>query len=588
MQRNLMLKITLCLLALAATLSMPCAQAATKPASSAWDSKVSLDLKDASLASTIESLLKDKGINYSIDPDLGKVQIPKLTITDISLRQALQSILKVSGAVQRTDKGTVVIEPGEVWSRKISVNFKNKPFHDVLAELFKQVGVPDWTVDSDVLNYECDFDTTSPVKNTPPSFIEMLAAMEKGMAIKFGYGFVSAGDPWQRVINMELKDMPLPDAIDALLKDTGISYSIEPNAQQLKVTAVLKSIPLDSAFKGVMKAAGAVYRVENNVYRIALRPVFSTTMENTYGDSVVGLSVNEVVSLKYVNAGDIASLVKTGHSQLSVSATDGNKLFLSGPAVEVDDARALIAKLDDESALSKTIRLKLAVKIITTTSKGRKTYEQSTESIGAEGMPAILHLQILTPYYTSHSTVATNGKVIKQTTPNFITTPLQATVVPTLEADGRIGLTGKGIFEFAFLSPGMSIPAQIQKSFYVAASEVAGKPTTIAAGTATLDTGKAEFTVTMTATPEQGRVRVPSQPETPSVGYGMGGSYGGYPSSRNYGGSYGQSYSGGGYPGMNNNYVGGGMNSNGGGNVTPTQPKQEPAKPAEKPDTQNK
>ena len=65
-----------------------------------------------------------------------------------------------------------------------------------------------------------------------------------------------------------MKDVPLPDAIGMLLKDTAISYTVDPAVAQLRVTAVLRSVTLDQAFEQILKAAGAIYRVENGVYRI--------------------------------------------------------------------------------------------------------------------------------------------------------------------------------------------------------------------------------------------------------------------------------------------------------------------------------
>lgn len=559
----------------------PCAWAAEKPAGSPWDKPISVEFKGARLGDVIDALLRGTGLNYEIDPDVTRIHVQSLSIEEVPLRAALASVLKLTGTVQTEGKSDIIsIAPGEVWSKKVSLNFKGAPplpTHDLLADLFKQAGVPDWTVDSDVMNSPTTVETTSPLKDMPDfSFIKVLAGMTKGMGANFGYGFVSAGDPWQRNINTEIKDLPLSEVIDKMFKDTGVSYTLDPAVQQLKVTAVLRNISLDEALKAVLKAAGAVYRVENGVYSIGPKRALPATMESATGGAPAGPMVNEVVSLKYVSAGDIASLVKAGHSQLSVSATSGNKLFLSGTPADVDDAKALIAKLDDESALAGTIRLKMTARVTVDTVKGPKTYEASTESVGAEQMGSLLNLET-------------------QSQPNFARTKLvDATIVPTVGADGRIGLAGRGCFSFAF---GPAPATGISKDFDIAASAAPGKPVVVAAGSATLDIGKVEFTVTMTATPEEGRVRIPSLSGTPgggyggggggTYGYGLGGYGGGY---GNSGGTYGRSYGGGGgYGGMNSGYGGGGgaaVGGAGGGGrpVTPAQPKkQEPAKPAAKP-----
>ena len=548
MRRNLTLRV-LCATLLVTAVLAPCVWAAEKPASSPWDKPISVEFNGARLGDAIDALLRRTGINYKIDPDIIEIQIKSMSIKNEPLRTAFANLLKATGTVQSSDKsGMISIAPGEVWSKKVTIDVKDVPLHDVLADLFKQAGVPDWTVDSDVPNP--NFGTTVPGKDMP--FIKVLADVAKGMGAKFGYGFVSAGDPWQRVIDMELKDVPLPDAIDALFKDTGKSYTLDPAVQQLKVTAVLKSIPLIEALKGVLKAAGAVYRVENNVYVIGPKPHELTTggggaipgMPTPPGglsggplDGAPGSGIfNQVISLKYVSAGDIASLVKAGRSQLSVSATSGNKLFLSGTAGDVADAMSLIQQLDDESALARTIRLKMTAKITVSTTKGPKKYEASTESVGAEQTASLLNLETQTPYSTSYSTVTKEGQVIKQSQLNFTRDRnVDATVVPTIGADGRIGLAGRGSFAFR---TGPTPGKLISKDFDIAASAAPGKPVVVAAGSITLDTGNVDFSVTMIATPEQGRVHFAPPPSSPGYGGGYGGRGGQTDSS--YGRSYGQ------------------------------------------------
>ena len=551
--------------ALLCVLLVSCAWAAEKAAGSPWDKPVSVEFKGARLGDAVDALLRGTGLHYQIDPDVTQIQVQSLSIEGVPLRDALASLLRWTGTIQNSDKsGMISIAPGEVWSKKVSVNFKGAPplmTHDLLADLFKQAGVPDWTVDSDVMNFPTTLETTSPLKDMPDiSFIHVLAGITKGMGANFGYGFVSAGDPWQRIINSEVKDVPLSEVIDGMFKGTGISYTLDPAVQQLKVTAVLKSISQDQALKAVLKAAGAVYRVENNVYVIGPRRDIPATMESASDGSAAGQIVNEVVSLNYVSAGDIASLVKAGHSQLSVSATSGNKLFLSGTPADLADAKALIRQLDDESALARTIRLKMTAKVTVSTAKGPKTYEASTESVGAEQMASLLNLETQTLYYTSYSTVTKEGQVIKQSQPNHIRTKMvDATIVPTVGEDGRVGLAGRGHFAFPF---GATPGAELSKDFDIAASATPGKPVVVAAGAVSHvpffvpffpnsgDNTKVEFSVSVTATPEQGRVHFAPPPSGPAIGgLGMPNRGGGYGGQTDYGRSYGGGDTPGGYGG---------------------------------------
>ena len=47
-------------------------------------------------------------------------------------------------------------------------------------------------------------------------------------------GVRAAEDPWSKNVNVELNGMPLRDAVGNLLKATGIRYSVEPDAADLK------------------------------------------------------------------------------------------------------------------------------------------------------------------------------------------------------------------------------------------------------------------------------------------------------------------------------------------------------------------
>ena len=79
-------------------------------------------------------------------------------------------------------------------------------------------------------------------------------------------------DPWIKQINLEVKDMPLSQVLENLLKDRGISYTIDPSIGDIKVTAVLRNVHLESALRQVVKGAGIVYRVDGNIYMFAPKP----------------------------------------------------------------------------------------------------------------------------------------------------------------------------------------------------------------------------------------------------------------------------------------------------------------------------
>lgn len=570
MRRNLTLSFV-CVAVLACAVF---ALAADKATTDSWAQPVSLDLKDASLGNAVEALLRGANVNYSIDPRVLGICIPSLSITGVPRRDALKSLLMSTGAVERTENGVTMISPGQEWLKNVSVDFNGTPMRDALDLLFAKAGVIGWKVDKDVPSPKVTY-TASEVP-----FITALGVVLKPAAAVFGWQHVVAGDAWQRVIDMELKDVPLPEAIDALFKDTGISYTLDPAVQQLRVTAMLKNIPLDQALRGVLKAAGAVYRVENSIYVIGPRPSGSAEPVGEPGKApamvfgppgasltagtsnppggnmprpqgaLPGLAspsgdgiVTRVIDLKYVSAGDVAPMFAS--RGVSVSATSGNKLIITGSVQAMGEAAALISAIDDESALARTIRLKMTAKITVSTAKGPKTYEASTESVGAEQTASLLNLETQTPYHTDYSTVTKQNQVVKQSQLNFSRIKLvDATIVPTMGQDGRVGLAGRGHFAFPF---GTTPGTELSKDFDIGASAASGKPVVVAAGSATLDIGKAEFSVSITATPEQGRVHFAPPSDEPAIGApGMPRPPGGYGGQTDYGRSYG---GGGGYGG---------------------------------------
>lgn len=568
MNQSLVCKLALCLAVLAIAMTAYAQAPTAAKSEDPWETRVSLELKDVDVRSAIDALFRGHKMNWSISRDI-EGTIPSLSIADTSFRNALTSLLKTAGATYRTENGVVMIDVAPPWSKKVSVNFKDVALRDALHLLSQTAGVERWPVANDVPDPKI---TISASEQSLVSVLRTIAQLS-GTRFSTARGF-SAGDPMDRPINIEFKDMSLPDAIDALFKDSGVSYTLDPAVGQLKVTAVLKNVTVQQALSQVCRAAGAVYRVEGGVYAIGPRPTGGGGSDAT-SPTPAGLRsspgapqtltappgndlVTQIVGLKYVNAGDMAPIIKANSPNLlEVSATSGNKIILWGPQNDVSAAMTLIAALDDENALPKPIRLKMTAKITVGTAKGPKTYEASTESVGAEQRPSLLNLQTQIVYYTKYSTVTGKGQVIEQSQPNYNHIRLvDATVIPSLDPDGRIGLSGKGHFAFPLSS---TTGNELSKDFDVAASATQGEPFTVAAGSINLEIGKIDFTVTITASPEEGRVYI--APEQGGAGGMGGGNYGGGPT-YSYGGNSG--YGGGGLGGMPR----GGGGFGGGGTVT--------------------
>lgn len=352
----------------------------------------------------------------------------------------------------------------------------------------------------------------------------------------------AAKDPWNKMVTVEFKQMPLGDAIDALLKDSGISYTISENIRGLTVSAVLRNVTLKEALNSISRAAGVVRRNEDNVVSISLllsdrqlvsgynpepvlppssAPGAAAGSSSPRGRKVVTADCISVVTPKFLNPGDVASLFWQGPGQAQVMTVSGGKLFVSGTKDQVDRAVQLIKSLDTEPALARPIRINAVVEI--TPPGGAKPLILKTGSVGAEGFPMPLNIMAnsIVSYSIETDTVV-SGKVVQQKTPQFVnrSANLYMTVTPKVDSPGIISVVGSGSFRVQFPGANKMDIQDINKEFQVAASLESGKPTEIAGGSATVDTGNASFTIKLTATIEKGHVPISPQPAQGTGGYG--------------------------------------------------------------------
>lgn len=68
---------------------------------------------------------------------------------------------------------------------------------------------------------------------------------------------------WGKKINLQIKDMLLPDALTLLLKDTGVAIDVKPEVANLKVTADFKDVSLKTAL-------GELERVSNTTMILSI------------------------------------------------------------------------------------------------------------------------------------------------------------------------------------------------------------------------------------------------------------------------------------------------------------------------------
>lgn len=76
-------------------------------------------------------------------------------------------------------------------------------------------------------------------------------------------------DQWKKAVDIQVRNLPLADALEVLFKGTGISYTVDQSVGQLRVTAILKNVPLKTAFQELLKAADAAYKETDGILHVA-------------------------------------------------------------------------------------------------------------------------------------------------------------------------------------------------------------------------------------------------------------------------------------------------------------------------------
>ena len=432
------------------------------------------------------------------------------------------------------------------WEESVTIEIRDMDIREALAELFKGRGLsfsiaPDVTGKIPVLKF-VDVPFRVVLDNFAKAADLVYRIIENDIVV---FSRPPGYDPFAKQVNVEFKDTPLADAIETLMKDAGINYTVDPNVNYMRVTAVLKFVSLQKALSEITKAAGAEFQIKDGVVNISgpqgygARSGYPVPRGGAArpGPAPGENLVTEIIPLNYADPGDIAPfLVQEGIH--SVSAVSGRRLVIRGTEDGIEQAKKMIRALDVEQVLPRPIRIRLAASV--TLGNGQaQSADLSTESIGPEGHPIPLNissgsaLRHIGPYLgPSRDTTAPNWWIKRPPS-------LSATLTPTVGEDGRIVLAGNGRIECNVEGAEPMSGWQISKSFEVAVSAAQGKPVTIAAGEASVGTDRAEFVITATATVEPGRVQIPP-PMSPGYG-GYGGYGGGYP-----GGGYGGGY--GGYP----------------------------------------
>ena len=138
------------------------------------------------------------------------------------------------------------------------------------------------------------------------------------------------------LVSIHAEDTHLPSILAILAEESGYNIVTGPNVQsQNKLTIHLDDVPIDQAINLVIRAAGLSYEIVGNSILVAES---SKLLED------VGV-MPYVISLKYANASDVASLLSNITEQVTVDKT-GNNLLVSASPKKISEIEQVVLDID--------------------------------------------------------------------------------------------------------------------------------------------------------------------------------------------------------------------------------------------------
>lgn len=327
-------------------------------------------------------------------------------------------------------------------------------------------------------------------------------------------------------INLEVRDVPLTQVIEQLFAGTGLSYTIDPSLQNRKISAVLKNVSFDVALREITRAAGIEYQVDtaNGVYTFLPTPYTyipgmlapsATKDTNVKRIELHYIDPREAIAAIWGDPSGIPRTIPAGYgypgfgpaqrgalgSEIRLVGTGPSFIVLSGAPEALDKATEIITMLDTPDAYPQAVRIKLTANItVRQQNKPAKTYSASSESVGIEGEPMPLNINV--------------GSIKPEAPGRIGSGPRQDSsvhvmLVPIVDKQGKISISGSGEIRG-------DMPIHYEKSFQVATAAQPDQKIVIASGSAELDEGSVEFSVSITPSIEKERVRRIGNP--PQIG----------------------------------------------------------------------
>lgn len=337
-------------------------------------------------------------------------------------------------------------------------------------------------------------------------------------------------------VTLQLKDTPLANALEILFSDRHENYVLSPMPNAPTVTMVLQDVSFQDALQAVLRAAGATCRKENGTYYMSLlssdanqameaeltkqladlnarlaqlrttlaenQPEVVATkaaiadverrlaevqsrmsLDRSTPSATDGELFVEVIQLRYLRPAEIASMIQTVSGVKTVTSVGTSKLIVRGTKSAIEQAKTLIAQLDDQSAFPQPVRINLNLSVsVTQTDQKPGSLSLSSDGVGTMGTPIKVSLDI--------EPVIANGKYANDG--RRLIGLLSAEVTASAGPEGGIGLKGIGSF-------GCQIGREIiQKPFDILVLATPGKPIPVASGSYAIEGKTVKFEVRAT------------------------------------------------------------------------------------------
>ncbi|RYG25106.1 hypothetical protein EON82_08335, partial [bacterium] len=122
----------------------------------------------------------------------------------------------------------------------------------------------------------------------------------------------------QMISSLEFEQTDVREALRALFKNVGVSYTIAPEVQGT-ITVSLKNVPFETALQNITRQVDATYRIEGGVYQIVRREEAPTVTSGGDQGQLGTITTNRVrrrIKIRYADPQFIAILLgQQGGSQ---------------------------------------------------------------------------------------------------------------------------------------------------------------------------------------------------------------------------------------------------------------------------------